>query len=269
MVSRVLTLAFAVLASATASATLPPPLQRVLVPVTVADVPGANGSLWTTELWAVNTNSETVSVAAVPCLLAESGCQSAFDLAPGRTTKVAPLGNADNPGVLLLVPTHRASKVAFTLHVRDLKKQAESWGAEIPVVRESQMFAGPAHLPNVPFGGEYRQTLRIYALLDNVQSASFRVKMYDVTGTREDRLLREDVVTLNRPPEPPPNRIGTPLAQIALMDMFLIEIAGVQRVRISIEPMTDPAALRPPIPYWAFVSITNNKTQQVTTVTPR
>jgi hypothetical protein len=257
------------LVTATAYATTPPPFQRVLVPISVADVEGANGSLWTAELWAVNTNNEAVGVAALPCLLGEHGCASAFELAPGQTTKVTPLGNADYPGVLLQVPAHVANKVAFTLHVRDRNKQSESWGAEIPVVRDSGFFTGPAHLANVPFGSQYRQTLRLYALLDVVPSASFRVKMYEVTGARPDRLLREDVVTLNRPPEPPPNRIGTPLGQIALTNMFLIEIAGVDRVRISIEPVTDPAALHPPAPYWAFVSITNNKTQQVTTVTPR
>jgi hypothetical protein len=241
----------------------------VLVPIGVADVAGAKGSLWTTELWAVSTNSESVAVAALPCLLGPNGCAAAFELAPGRTTKVGPLASAENPGVLLLVPKPQAANVAFTLHVRDLNKQSESWGAEIPVVPEEDLFTGPAHMPNVPFGSKYRQTLRIYALLDAVPAATFRVKMYHVTGTAPDRLLRDDVVTLNRGPEPPPNMIGSPLAQIAIVDMFLIEIGGVDRVRVSIESMTDPTALRPPIPYWAFVSITNNETQQVTTVTPR
>lgn len=41
------------------------------------------------------------------------------------------------------------------------------------------------------------------------------------------------------------------------------------RVRISIEPITDPLALVAPNPFWAFVTVTNNTTQQVTTVVPR
>jgi hypothetical protein len=124
-------------------------------------------------------------------------------------------------------------------------------------------------MTNIPFGGDYRQTLRIYALLDNIASARFRVKLYEVTGSAADRLLREDVVTLEPPPPPPPNQIGTPLAQLTLTDLFAIEIGGVHRVRVSIEPMTEPTALLWPVPYWAFVSITNNDTQQVTTVVPR
>ncbi len=269
MLSRILTTAF-VLLSPIAYATTPPPYNRVLVPISVANVPGANGSLWTTELWAVNATAETAKVAALPCILAPlSLCEPTFELLPERSTKIAPMGTAENPGVLLLVPAGLALRTAFTLHVRDLNRQSESWGAEIPVVRERDFFTASAHLPNVPFGGEYRQTLRIYALLDNAASARFRVKMYEVTGTRDDRLLRDDVVTLFAPPSSPPNMLNNPLAQIALTDMFLIEIGGVERVRISIEPMTDPLALTPPVPYWAFVSITNNETQQVTTVTPR
>lgn len=270
MVSRILSVAFILLASTT-YATTPPPFQRILVPISVADVPGANGSLWTTELWAVSaTPGETAKVAVLPCLIAPQGlCEPAFELQPQRSTKIAPMGTAENPGVLLLVPAWLSARMGFTLHVRDRNRQSEAWGAEIPVVRESDFITHSAHLPNVPFGGNYRQTLRIYALLYTVSSARFRVRMFEVTGTREDRLLREDVVTLELPPAPPPNRIGTPLAQITLTDLFLIEIGGVNRVRISIEPMTDPVALIPPIRFWAFVSITNNATQQVTTVTPR
>jgi|SRR5687768_17246499 len=269
MLSRILALVSVGL-TACASALTPPPHQRVLVPVSVADVPGAVGSLWTAELWAVNANAEKAGVAALPCLVDPVAfCAATVDLLAGRSTRIPPLGNADSPGVLLLVPTHLANQIGFTLHVRDLSRQSESWGAEIPVVRERDFFTNPSHITSIPFGSGYRQTLRIYALLDSISSARFRVKLYEVTGTANDRLLREDIVTLEPPPPPPPNRIGTPLAQITLTDLFAIEIGGVNRVRVSIEPMTEPTALLPPIPYWAFVSITNNQTQQVTTVTPR
>lgn len=268
MLSRtpVLVLLFA----ASAFARTPPLHQRILVPISVGDVPGANGSIWTAELWAVNTSTERVPVAALPCIVSSTeGCASDLELLPGRTTKLPAFGSSAAPGVLLLIPPERAMQTGFTLHVRDLAQQSQSWGAEIPVVREKDFFTGPAHMANVPFGSDYRQTLRIYAILDNVATARLRVKMYAVNAGSEDRLLRDDVVTLEPGPAPPPNRIGSPLAQITLTDLFAIEIAGVDRVRISIEPLTDPVALLPPIPFWAFVSITNNKTQQVTTVTPR
>ena len=271
MSSRLLTVVLALLA-ANVHALTPPPHERVLVPISVADVPGANGSLWTAELWATNANgsAQAAEIAALPCLIAVSTCAPAFEILPGRTVRVAPLGNAQAPGVLLLVPTHLAAQIGFTLHVRDRTRQSESWGAEIPVVRESNFFTGPSHMASVPYGGAYRQTLRIYALLaGSIPTARFRVKMYEVTGVAADRLLREDVVTVALDPPPPPNRIASPLGQITLTDLFQIEIGGVNRVRVSIEPMTDPAALLPPVPYWAFVSITNNDTQQVTTVTPR
>ncbi len=267
---RIAALALTLL-TVTANALTPPPLQRVLVPISVDDVAGANNSLWTAELWAMNANGQPVVVGTLPCTLGGSNvaCAPSFELAPGRTTRIPALGSPSSPGVLLLVPADHAGQIAFTLHVRDLNRQSESWGAEIPVVRERDFFTNPSHMTNIPFGSDYRQTLRIYALLDNLATARLRVKLYEVTGTADDRLLRDDVVTLELPPPPPPNQIGTSLAQITLTDLFAIEIGGVNRVRVSIEPMTEPMALLPPVPYWAFVSITNNKTQQVTTVAPR
>ena len=269
---RTLALAATILLAAHALAVTPPPYQRVLVPISVADVPGANGALWTAELWGFNGNGtdNIVHVEPLPCLvIAMSRCATAFALPPGRSTRVLPYGTPPAPGVLMLIPTHLAERTSFTLHVRDLTRQSDSWGVQIPVVRERDFFTGPTHMTNIPFGSDYRQTLRIYAILDGPLSAQFRVKLFQVTGSTDDRLLTDQVITIDPPPVPPPNQIPSPLVQLTLTDLFLIEIAGVNRVRVTIEPATEPTALRPPVPYWAFVSITNNRTNDVTTVVPR
>jgi hypothetical protein len=268
---RTLALAATVLLAVGAVAVPPLPYQRVLIPISVFDVPGANGALWTTELWGFNGNAaDIVYVEPLPCLvISMSRCATSFALPPGRSTRVLPYGTAQAPGVLMLVPSHLAEKTYFTLHVRDLNRQSESWGAQIPVVRERDLLISPTHMTNIPFGSDYRQTLRIYALLSGPMSARFRVKLFQITGSTEDRLLTEQVITFDPPPVPPPNQISSPLVQLTLTDMFLIEIGGVNRVRVTIEPMTEPTALLPPIPYWAFVSITNNRTNEVTTVVPR
>src|SRR5688572_1877283 len=121
-----------VLLATTANALTPPPLQRVLVPISVDDVAGANNSLWTAELWAMNANGQPVVVGTLPCTLGGPNvpCAPSFDLAPGRTTRIPALGSSNSPGVLLLVPTELASQTTFTLHVRDRNRQSESWGAE-------------------------------------------------------------------------------------------------------------------------------------------
>ncbi|HEX7151098.1 MAG TPA: hypothetical protein VF618_06385 [Thermoanaerobaculia bacterium] len=271
---RVLFAALLFAATTTFAQTIPPPpYQEVLVPLSVPDLPGANGSVWRTDLWAVNGSTSTASVAALPCIVVSPGptfCAGAIAIPPNRTVQLPPLGGtAAAPGVLLRVSTLHAESTAFTLHVRDVTRNGESWGTEIPVLRMRDLFLRPVHLTSIPFGSDYRQTLRLYAILPGGGStARFRVKLYDVNANA-DRMLRDEVVTLELPPTPPPNAIGTSLAQATVTDLFHIEIGGVDRVRVTIEPVTDPLAFAAPVPFWAFVSVTNNKTQQVTTVTPR
>lgn len=258
---------FVLLATTSSFALTPPPYQRVLVPLSVGEIAGANGSRWTTELWAVNSSGEPAWVAASPCpISAVSVCANQIDIEPGRSVRLPAFGSATWPGVVVFIPSWNA--ISLTLHVRDLSKQSESWGTEIPVVRESDFFTRPTSASGIAFGRDYRHTLRLYALLDSRPSVQYRLKLYGVTAT-EDRLLREQVVTLVAPPTPPPNRIGTLPAQITLTDFFDVAAPGVDRVRLTIDLVTDPLALQAPVPYWAFVSVTNNVTQQVTTVTPR
>jgi hypothetical protein len=249
-------------------ATTPPRYQRVLVPLSVADLAGANASVWTTELWAVNASSQPMELPSLPCIVGvATQCADSPSVPPNRTVKLAPLGNSHFPGVLILVPSELSSSANFTLHVRDLSRQSESWGTEIPVVREQSFFASSTRVSvaNIPFGPDYRQTLRIYALDDHGVGARFRVSLYAVESA-SDRLLQQIEVKLDAPPVPPPNQIGSPLVQLAITEIFAVDAGGADRVRVTIEPIYSSFA---PWAYWAFVSITNNKTQQVTTAVPR
>ena len=249
----------------------PPPFQRVLVPVSVVEAPGAGGTRWASELWVVNVSGEPATVSELPCLVATSGgCAPTATVPPNRSVVVPPTPgrSAAEPGVLMLLPTHLAPLMGLTLHVRDLSRQSESWGTEIPVVREVDFTYSGIYLTGIASGPDFRQTLRIYALLDRIGSVQRRVKLYGITAT-EDRLLRDEVITLEAPPPPPPNRIGTPLAQKTLTsDFFGPADPAIIRMYVTIEGISDPLALPPLIPFWAFVSVTNNATQQVTTVTP-
>ena len=105
-------------------------------------------------------------------------------------------------------------------------------------------------------------------MIYNGNTAQLRINLFGVTAS-EDRLLREEVVTLELPPPPPPNRIGTVLAQVTLTGLFAVDAEGAERFRITVEPVSNPLTPFLPIPYWAFVSVTNNRTHHVTTVTPR
>jgi hypothetical protein len=55
----------------------------------------------------------------------------------------------------------------------------------------------------------------------------------------------------------------TGLPGYADIDIEQIPFSGADRIHIRLDPIT------PGLRYWAFVSVTNNETQNVTTVTPR
>ena len=248
------------------SATTPPRYQRVLVPLSVADVAGANGSVWTTELWAVNASNQPMDLPVLPCLIGGSMCADAMTIPGDRTVKVPPFGTPELPGVIVLVPSELSEYAGFSLHVRDVSRQSESWGTEIPVVREQNFFPSTKHasIAGIPYGPEYRQTLRLYGLQAQ-GTMRFRISLYAVRETN-DELLKQIDVTLVPSPAPLPNRVGSPLLQGVVGDLFTGISGDVVRLRATIEPLADSWS---PWAYWALVSITNNKTQQVTTVVPR
>jgi hypothetical protein len=239
--------------------------EQLLVPVSVADLAGANGSVWTTELWAVNTGQGAARITPLPCTLELATCSEDFVIPPDQSVRVQALGTPDNPGVILAFPRTLAPAVSFTLHVRDLSRQSESWGAELPVVRTTDFLTQSVSLTSIPAGPEYRQTLRLYATPETTGVVELRLRLYNVTGTA-DVLLRETVAKLSGRSNPLPTQIGSPLSQTTVTEIFAGGLSGAERLRLTIEPIASPSGVVSP--YWALVSVTNNATQQVTTVTP-
>lgn len=237
--------------------------ERWLVPISVADVPGANGSVWTSELWAINGTTGSGSIVAFPCVISSAGGCPATNLPSDRSVRLPAYGTPAQPGVIVV--TNRPT--FFTLHVRDKSRASQSWGAEIPVVRVQDFLLGDAHLTGIPAGPAWRQTLRIYSVRDlPLGEIFFTARLYSVTATG-DTLVDEREYLMPRPVVPPPNQIGSPLAQITITDLFA-NAAQYERVRVTIEVRDEPFSF-PPTPYWAFVSVTNNETQEVATITPR
>src|SRR5260370_24935128 len=112
--------------------------ERVLVPIFLRQpLPGAYGSLWTTDLWIRNNSAEPVDIQAYtyPCLLPE-GCFP-MPRSPAATSFhpkvfVPPPGFQ---GTLLSVERRLASEVEFQLRLKDLARQSMTAGAEVPFVR--------------------------------------------------------------------------------------------------------------------------------------
>jgi hypothetical protein len=181
---------------------------------------------------------------------------------PHQTERVFVNRREGVDGAFLYVPKPLADAAKMSLRVRDTSKNAASLGTDIPVVRGSDA-AGDLTLIDIPVEPQYRATLRIYAFT----AAPMQV---GVTIYREDGLIPIDHLDLdligivNTLFDPFPSHP----AYLALDPLTPAVRAAGGRVRIELTNYNQILSPPPP-PIWAFVSITNNETQQVTVVTPK
>lgn len=235
------------------------PWERVLLPVfLMRDLPGAYGSMWRSELAGYNgTGGSGAYVADHP----ESQCPStgfptSCSQFVGNGTFV-PFYESDQhvPGRMIYVSVlFGAKRVALSLRVRDVSRESSSLGTELRPVFEDDAF-GPYDqfaLPNVPLGPLYREKLRIYQL-DVAEGATVDVGFYQGRDEVAHRTLKLSV-------EP-------------LTDGFLL-YPGYAELDLNAMPeltflnSIDVLVAVTEGRYWGYLSVTNNKTQQVTAITP-
>jgi hypothetical protein len=217
--------------------------ERILFPL-LLDAQGANGSRWITEgtianpqRWPIITANTIVPIECVTFPCTEL-------LAPG--SKLKWLGGQYPHGAALLVSKPDAEDLAFSLRARDISRVADGFGTEIPVVRERDLFTGTMTLLDVPRDPRYRVKLRVYAYgaVDGQEGAvkygGTTVPLFfdtSCSGGADCKLI------------PAYAEVDIPAGE-----------AG-ERTNVYIHaPLLTEA--------WAFASVTNNETQQVTIVTP-
>jgi hypothetical protein len=233
---------------------------RYLVPVVADDVRGALGSIWRSELTFLNAS--TYDVAPVPY------CQPSLcppDVyVPGRTTIVDVPRNARGDGTFFYVPKGVRGDLALASRVRDLSREDEGWGTEVPVVPEEE-FKDRIELVDVPVDPRYRATLRIYG---TERALRARVQVF---------LPEDDLPLSDRQIELVPGPTGqgqfVQHPTYAQLDALTPEIravaGGAAFVRVAVDVLPVSAVddtFNEKI--WAFLSLTNNETQYITTVTP-
>lgn len=226
--------------------------ERVLLPLLTPPVHGAFGSEFHTALRLSNRNEHTkVAIFGVqPACNTISGCiqfdplERPYVLNPFTAPRDFQLDGT--PGRFLYIDKKHASKVFANLRVFDVTRSAENFGTEIPVVRDAEMIRGPIRLLGIPLDDRFRRTLRIYM----TESSSVTLLVGD-----EEHLLV---------PTQPANPFEP--AYIEFTDFP----AGTGTVDVEIH--LPQLLINPPPPYppvWAFVSVTNNDTQLITTITPQ
>ncbi len=219
--------------------------ERILFPV-LFSTNGANGSQWISE--AVVSNPKPWFV------------ETANTLSPVRPCLVYPCGERLYPqsieryqdgfprGAVLHVPRNEAPQLAFALRVRDTSRQAEGFGTQVPVVREGDFIHGEqVALLDVPLDPRYRVKLRMYALAPITGINGQLVARDPATGTaKSNRSFQLQ-------------QVGDDQHWYAELD--LPAGAADERVNLYFSFPLDSTA-------WAFATVTNNATQQVTIVTP-
>jgi len=225
---------------------------------------GAYGSVWESELTIKNTASEDKRVGS-PADLCVIGCAfGTIHLLAGETRVFSdpfngsPLALATGLVLRLQPPVNGTADVHFNFRVRDLSRQASTWGTELPVVRGSEFTAAPIELLNLPTGSTFRFTVRVYAI-DGPDSLAARARVYDLLS---GSVLRDVPLTLQRSSQAAFFPAYFPA--YAQLDSLSSDLSNLGTDRIGIEiSATDPTQA-----LWAFATVTNNESQHVTTVTP-
>jgi hypothetical protein len=247
--------------AATARAT---DFAKVLLPVVIqSPVAGAYHSLWATRFTISNPSNTSFFVVGYD---AECPITCVGDGYILPHTTFAPMSfetDPSAPGILLRVETSGVDKLGYELRVQDLSRDAETWGTEIPIVKESHALTSVSELLDVPLDPRFRDMLRMYDF-DPAAGHSVLVRYIAVdpnsrsTWNTNSTVLAEKTYFFSVP-----DRVGVP-GYVAVPDIANTpELSGYSRLRVEVTPLT--SALR----YWAFVSVTNNATQHVTLITPQ
>lgn len=220
-------------------------LVTVLLPLAPAqNVPGAHGSLWSTELVIENSSDKNVYLYHYSCIICGAPPPLGVDVfLPAQSTVRNPTVTQNNAlGAILYAFPTEAPAVRLHLRVRDLSRQAETFGTEVPVVTDAD-FRSTVRLLDVPVDPRFRVTLRIYSLRTD---PPVTVTLLANSGTAP---LQTFNVALNHG--------GAQLDPVA----GLIGNSAVgSAVRVVVDSPTKE-------PIWAFASVTNNDTEDVTVIT--
>lgn len=161
----------------------------------------------------------------------------------------------------LYVPAGELKDLRMSLLVEsmDMERPEERSFAELPILRASDFRSGKIEL-FVRIDEGFRQGLRLYGL-DGHQAQQIIMRVFKLDT---NQLLREETYTM-WPVGEWENEAGLQARPSFSMECDLSVYTWLvgQQVRIELEPVD------PETKYWAFISVTNNKSQHFYTVTPR
>lgn len=252
-----------------------PDYERVLIPVFWFGG-GANGAQWWSNFDVLNTGEPFELATAVlqghPSCPSFCGCDPQKRVVPFQSHTICQQFE-DSTGLLLYVPRHvDRDDVHVMSRVYDRSREALRAGTQLPVVWEDDLLEGPIWLLDVKTETRYRTTLRIYDVYQ--WETEFTVRFYDMAKLRlgQKELLLETRMTAHHPDGPIPEGRFPQRPSYAVVASLVAQwpqLAAAEAVAVEItgsHPIVSPPA--PTRRFYALASITNNTTQEVTTVFP-
>ena len=248
--------------------------ETVLLPsLTDRELSGAFGSRWVADHSVYNGNAVDLEP-YVDFMHVEWDCPILCVSAPvipaGRVTPIPTMANfTREPNWLIHVRKPMANHLRWSLRVRDVSRQSQTWGTQLPVVRESD-YDWIVQLFDVPLQDRFRQTLRIFAQPVGLTCCNdVAVRFYSIA---DNKLLYETTAPMRHAPygvgiitSPSAGSPEFPIQpETATIDHLgqIAELKGHDRVRIEVDGAYNRHL-------WAYVSVTNNETQHVTVVSPQ
>jgi hypothetical protein len=236
--------------------------EKLLLPLTPGLSRGANGSLWDTRVTMLIASDTPIQLFPTPCIIGICPPPNPPLRTPflPESHRLIDSESSDPRGWFFYTGRGDASKLRVNIRTHDLSRALLTWGTEIPVVRESDVTTDRVVLLDVLHASDFRHTLRVYDF-DGIDGAQVRINVHAMfraeplatfTRTLVARGLRATFALLPQQP-----------AYVAFDSRELPPIDPIQQIWYSIEPLT------PGLRLWAYVTVTHNVTQHVTTISPQ
>ena len=229
--------------------------ETILVPIYSPVVHGAFGSEFHTIVRAANKSDVQIAVYGIDssCTLIDPPIYPTQPFVISSHQDLQLITDCSQwPGRLLYVPKTMAASLTLNDRVIDVTRTAFGNGTEIPIVRSGRFTTDRIVLLGVPIDGRFRSTLRIYSTTSMTVDVSI--------GGQQSRSVRLNAGASEFEPA-----YGT-------FSDFPIPVdpgnEGTLSLTIDPPPAPPGSPVIPVPPIWAFVTVTNNDTQQITTITP-
>jgi IPT/TIG domain len=229
--------------------------ERILLPSFISHIDGAFGSRFLSDLQirpAKTAGTRIFGIRSCHPIHFTPGCGPDDDLSEFPFTVVDNARSPEwryegTPGRFVYIPRNDPA-VVMNFRAYDVSRDAHNFGVEIPVVRGREMRTDPIRFLGVPTDPRFRSTLRIYATAATIVEVRY--------GTTEHFLSLEPGENLFEP-------------AYAQFTRFPVGADTIDVTVELIEALPPLPGFPPPPPIWAFLTVTNNDTQAITTITPQ